>query len=156
MAPAAACRACRLTRFQSPALPGSLPLQLGAVVATPMLTQLLLGTLVPVDAAALLVSTLQVGWWACPACWYLPYPARDRQLSLAALGCLCSLTAATLLLPRLPQVVLVPVLVGAAINTFFHKQARRLVCIRVTVHSFVLWGGAGRARPGLQGAASTA
>lgn len=34
-------------------------LQLGAVVATPLLTRLLLGTLVPVDAWALLVSTLQ-------------------------------------------------------------------------------------------------
>ncbi|GAB4816235.1 hypothetical protein N2152v2_003281 [Parachlorella kessleri] len=33
---------------------------LGAVVATPLLTKLLLGTLVPVDALALLVSTLQV------------------------------------------------------------------------------------------------
>ncbi|PRW60740.1 putative sodium metabolite cotransporter chloroplastic [Chlorella sorokiniana] len=55
---------------------------LGAVVATPMLTQLLLGTLVPVDAKALLVSTLQV--------------------------------------------VLLPVLVGAAINTFFHKQVEVL------------------------------
>lgn len=33
---------------------------LGAVVATPLMTQLLLGTLVPVDAVALLVSTLQV------------------------------------------------------------------------------------------------
>ena len=32
---------------------------LGAVVATPLLTKLLLGTLVPVDALALLVSTLQ-------------------------------------------------------------------------------------------------
>lgn len=45
-------------------LPGVCPsaslfVQLGAVVATPLLTQLLLGTLVPVDAAALLVSTLQ-------------------------------------------------------------------------------------------------
>lgn len=33
---------------------------LGAAVMTPLLTQLLLGTLVPVDAAGLLVSTLQV------------------------------------------------------------------------------------------------
>ena len=33
---------------------------LGAVVATPMLTKLLLGTLVPVDVTALLVSTVQV------------------------------------------------------------------------------------------------
>jgi hypothetical protein len=33
---------------------------LGAVVATPLLTHLLLGTLVPVDALGLLVSTLQV------------------------------------------------------------------------------------------------
>lgn len=36
------------------------PSQLGAVVFTPLLTQALLGTLVPVDAMALLVSTLQV------------------------------------------------------------------------------------------------
>lgn len=34
---------------------------LGAVVATPLLSKLLLGTLVPVDAVGLLVSTLQVG-----------------------------------------------------------------------------------------------
>lgn len=33
---------------------------LGAVVATPLLTQLLVGTLVPVDALGLLISTLQV------------------------------------------------------------------------------------------------
>ena len=53
---ARSCTAC-LTHFAAAI---SLPPQLGAVVATPMLTQLLLGTLVPVDAAALLVSTLQV------------------------------------------------------------------------------------------------
>ena len=40
---------------------------LGAVVATPLLTRALLGTLVPVDALALLVSTLQVwGGWGGP------------------------------------------------------------------------------------------
>ncbi|PSC74970.1 putative sodium metabolite cotransporter chloroplastic [Micractinium conductrix] len=55
---------------------------LGAVVATPLLTQLLLGTLVPVDAAALLISTLQV--------------------------------------------VLAPVVVGAAINSAFPEQVATL------------------------------
>ena len=46
--------------------------QLGAVVATPLLTQLLLGTLVPVDAAALLISTLQASWGrASGASWVL-------------------------------------------------------------------------------------
>jgi hypothetical protein len=38
----------------------SLSMQLGAVVATPFLTQLLLQTLVAVDARGLLISTLQV------------------------------------------------------------------------------------------------
>jgi BASS family bile acid:Na+ symporter len=36
---------------------------LGAVVFTPLLTGLLLGTLVPVDALGLLLSTLQVHAW---------------------------------------------------------------------------------------------
>ena len=58
---------------------------LGAVVATPLLTQLLLGTLVPVDALALLVSTVQV--------------------------------------------VLLPVLLGAALNQTFPKQVERLAPI---------------------------
>jgi bile acid:Na+ symporter, BASS family len=55
---------------------------LGAVVATPLLTKLLLGTLVPVDAMALLMSTLQV--------------------------------------------VLLPVLLGAALNQSFPRQVERL------------------------------
>lgn len=55
---------------------------LGAVVATPLLTQLLLGTLVPVDAKALLMSTLEV--------------------------------------------VLAPVLVGAALNSAFPAQVATL------------------------------
>ncbi|KAL4428699.1 hypothetical protein ABPG77_009805 [Micractinium sp. CCAP 211/92] len=55
---------------------------LGAVVFTPLLTQALLGTLVPVDAMALLVSTLQV--------------------------------------------VLLPVVLGAAINSAFPKQVAAL------------------------------
>lgn len=55
---------------------------LGAVVATPLITKFLLGTLVPVDALALLVSTVQV--------------------------------------------VLLPVLLGAALNQAFPKQVERL------------------------------
>lgn len=55
---------------------------LGAVVATPLLTKFLLGTLVPVDALALLISTVQV--------------------------------------------VLLPVLLGAALNQTFPKQVERL------------------------------
>lgn len=59
---------CGLGRVPHQLGPAPLPpaarpctLQLGAVVFTPLLTQALLGTLVPVDAMALLVSTLQVG-----------------------------------------------------------------------------------------------
>lgn len=58
---------------------------LGAVVATPLLTQALLGTLIPVDALALLVSTLQV--------------------------------------------VLLPVVLGAAINSAFPRQVEKLAPI---------------------------
>lgn len=50
---------CRAALPKHPPPPARVP-QLGAVVATPLLTQLLLGTLVPVDATALLVSTLEV------------------------------------------------------------------------------------------------
>ena len=39
---------------------------LAAVVMTPALTGLLVGTLVPVDTVRLLVSTLQVGTHPCP------------------------------------------------------------------------------------------
>ena len=55
---------------------------MGAVIATPLITKLLLGTLVPVDVAALLVSTVQV--------------------------------------------VLLPVLLGAALNQTFPKQVQKL------------------------------
>jgi BASS family bile acid:Na+ symporter len=55
---------------------------MGAVIATPVITKLLLGTLVPVDVAALLLSTVQV--------------------------------------------VLLPVLLGAALNQTFPKQVERL------------------------------
>ncbi|KAG7666725.1 hypothetical protein Ndes2437B_g08439 [Nannochloris sp. 'desiccata'] len=55
---------------------------MGAVIATPLITKLLLGTLVPVDVVALLLSTVQV--------------------------------------------VLLPVLLGAALNQTFPKQVERL------------------------------
>ena len=112
--------------------------QLGAVVATPMLTQLLLGTLVPVDAKALLVSTLQVGRWlvagglggstlcsACKRAGVLHCDARQAPEPFAAVWawqCAACLPTQLRTVSLKPQVVLLPVLVGAAINTFFHKQ----------------------------------
>ena len=45
-----------------------------AVAATPILTQLLVGTLVPVSAGALLLSTLQVNCNPAPAHCYDSFP----------------------------------------------------------------------------------
>lgn len=50
---------------------------LSAIVATPALTQLLVGHLVPVNAGSLLLSTLQVIMWR-PLCVVWPHPSTCR------------------------------------------------------------------------------
>ena len=126
------------------------PLQLGAVVFTPLLTQALLGTLVPVDAMALLVSTLQVGqalaccaaqctqtgtagpgWWCAAGNHALNGAHKWHQSSRQSLrlvpgphqvGMCDGLSHPNATCPH-PQVVLLPMVMGAAINSAFPQQA---------------------------------
>ena len=109
---------------------------IGAVVATPLITQLLLGTLVPVDALGLLISTLQVRGRA-PS-WSLLVLAQGgadragrREWRGPAADFQRALTSAPASLPSLArclfvQVVLLAVVVGAAINTAFPTAVVRL------------------------------
>lgn len=101
-------------------------MQVGAAVATPFLSQLLLGVPLPVDVAPLLTTSLQARVQPA-ACNISHWSARHvvHRASQAA-AAHSKLQTTHTAVPSSLQVVLLPVLVGAAINTALPRQVAAL------------------------------